>query len=118
MRALLLVDGIAALGFAIPFLAVPAFSMNLFGIQPDAAGIMLARLLGASLLGYAGLMLMTRNGEPKTLVSMTRGQMLFDLAGVAVTAHAAATGTANALMWLITGMFGALVIWRGYLGYR
>jgi hypothetical protein len=88
MRALLLVDGVAALGWGIAFLAVPALVMGLFGVQIDPAGTMLARLLGASLLG------------------------------VAVTAHAAATGTANALMWGITGLFAILVIWRGYLGYR
>ena len=118
MRALLLVDGIAALGFAVAFLAVPALTLSLFGVQVDVVGTMLARLLGASLLGYAGFMLATRNGDPSTLKSMTRGQILFDIAGVAVTAHAAASGATNALMWGITGLFAILVIWRGYLGFR
>lgn len=118
MRALLLVDGIAALGWGIAFLAVPALVMGLFGVHVDVVGAVLGRLLGGALLGYAGLMLATRNGDPKTLKSMTRGQILFDLAGVAVTAHAAASGATNALMWGITGLFAILVIWRGYLGFR
>ena len=118
MRTLLLVDGIAALGFAIAFLALPALTLSLFGVQVDGIGVVLARLLGAALLGYAGFMLATRNGEPNTLKAMTRGQILFDIAGVAVTAHAAASGVTNALMWLITGLFAILVVWRGYLGFR
>lgn len=61
VKHILVIDAIVLLVFGIGFLFAPVWSMELFDISLDTAGILMTQLLAAAFLGFAVLDWMGRN---------------------------------------------------------
>jgi hypothetical protein len=118
LRNLFLVDTFVAGAFGIVLVAAPELLMQLYGIQSDAGGIFIARLLGAFVLGQGPLLWWARDqtATPAGL-AITRGHGIIDSISTVVCAAAILRGTMNAGGWVIVALFAAFGAVRVYYGF-
>jgi hypothetical protein len=63
LKNLLMATAAVGAFFGLLFLLVPAATMDFYGVTLDEAGVWVARLLGASFLGYAAVAWLARDAE-------------------------------------------------------
>jgi Ca2+/Na+ antiporter len=109
------IDAFIALAFGIGFVVLPELVIGIFGARTDAAGLIVARLLGASALSLAAVSWYTsRAPESDLRRDIIRGQAGSNVLSLIVMTVATATGTVNALGWAIVALFAVLGAVRFY----
>lgn len=63
LNVFFIINAIVALIFGLALALVPAQTLNIYGLTMDEAGLLVARLFGAALLGYAALTWLARTQE-------------------------------------------------------
>ena len=105
LSTLFTLNAIVAVLFGLGFALVPATLVSLYGATLDAAGIYVARLFGAEVLGYATLTWFARNAEES---GARRAIVLSCFVSWAVGFVCALigqlSGVVNALGWLTVGL--------------
>jgi len=84
--------------FGVGFLAAPAMQFATFGGQSSPLAEMVARVYGASLLGYAITSWLARKAEPSSARNgIVVGNILFHLVGAGMLMTGMRAGTINAI---------------------
>jgi hypothetical protein len=88
------VFGIALLVATVPFLSIYAVELN-------PGGILIARILGAALVGYTLIYWNLRSADAAGLRAVFLGSLVYNLIGIAISTNAVLTGLANAMGWTV-----------------
>ncbi len=110
-----LVDAFIALVFGSGLVLAPALLLSILGARTDDAGIVVARLLGALLLGYAGVGWYTARAADSVLRrNIIRTEAAVNLVAVVISVAGTIAGTLNVLGWSLAVVFGVLASARLY----
>ena len=108
---------LAALGYGVGFLAIPATILSWHGITPDPYVILMGRFFGVALLGIGLVTWFARDAEDsKTRDAITDGLAISFIAGFALSLQSTLAGQMNALGWLPVGIYLFLIV--GYAFFR
>jgi hypothetical protein len=109
-RSVLSIHALLAIGFAIPLLAMPAAFLSLYGTQPDATAVYMARLLGAAFVTFAAIAWLARDAkEGPATDALCGGFAAGMLAGMLVSLmHQLTDPTINALGWSTVAVYAGL----------
>ena len=100
--------------FGTGLLLVPAWLLGIYGLTMTTDGEIVARLLGAQLLGYAVLEWFCLRGGRELRVVTLRAAFVAELGGFVVSGLAALQGRGNALLLSVVALFLVFAVWRGY----
>jgi hypothetical protein len=100
LRKFLLINSVVALVFGLGFAWGPAPLLSQYGVQTDAAGIVMARFFGAALVQIGVLLYIAQaTGDRIALRAMVVAGLVGSLAGLAVALSAQLTHVVNSLGW-------------------
>ena len=110
---------IAALGYAVGLIIIPATVLTWHGISTDASTILMARYFAVALLGIGLVTLLARDAEEsKARDALTLGLPLSYIVGLVLSLQSTLTGQMSALGWLPVVIYLLLVIGYGYFRFR
>lgn len=95
-------------------LAVPAWLLGMYGLQMTPDGEVVARVLGAQLLGFGVLEWFALRGGRELRVAAVRAALVGEISSLAITAVAAFQGRGNTLFLSVVAIFLVFSVWRGY----
>ena len=113
----LVVKAIISLAFGIAFAVVPAAAMALFGVTLDPAGVIMARFLGASLIGIGLVCWFDRSADHDALQGITLSLFVGDTIGFIVALQGQLSGMMNALGWIVVAIWLLLALGLGYFRF-
>lgn len=118
-RTLFTITAAVLMTFGAGFLLVPELIFALYGIELDAAGIMLANVAGAAVFALGSLALYYRK-QPDTVAAYIAARMLltFFILKAGVTLLAQLQGVFNTLGWSIVVLDVLLTAAFGYIALR
>ena len=96
--------------FGLSFSLAPAQTLAPYGVELPLAGLIVARLFGAALVGFAIVSWYMRSAEAATQRNVAVAYALSDALGTVFAAWGVVTGATNALGWstvLIYALLGA-----------
>lgn len=112
---LFLITAIVAFLFGLLFVFIPATALSWYGIQLSAAGVFIARLLGAAFLGFGIISWMVRNsGGSDAVRAIVLAFFVSDLIGFILSLLYQLQGLANALGWTTVAIYLLLGLGFGY----
>jgi hypothetical protein len=115
LGALLTVNSLIAFAFGIGFVIAPAQVLAPYGVSLSVPGLFVARLFGASLVGYGIISWLVRNStELVSLRALATGLAVGDVLGGAVAAWGVLSGNINALGWSTVVIYFGLAAGFGY----
>lgn len=104
--------------FGVGFIVAPSASLTLYGESTDIVGQFLGRYLGASLVGLAFVIWLTRNAAASPIrKGLLVGLFVTNVLGLVVAIYDMFSGTGNALSWLNIAIFLLLAIGFGYFAF-
>jgi hypothetical protein len=96
----LLINSVVGLVFGLGFVLGPAPLLSQYGVQTDAAGIVMSRFFGAALIQLGVLLYIGHTtGDRVALRAMVVAGLVGSLAGLAVALMAQLTHVVNSLGW-------------------
>ncbi|MGD8751823.1 MAG: hypothetical protein PVG14_10400 [Anaerolineales bacterium] len=108
-------NAIAALVFGLAFLLIPVTLAELYGGELSDAGVYVARLLGAVVIGYCLISWLTRNaGESDARRAIVIAFFISWAIGLVVTLLTQFSGLLNALGWLNVVIYAFFTFGYGY----
>ena len=106
---LLTVNAVVAAVFAIAFIAAPGQLLEMYAVTLNPGSAVVARLFGASLVGYAVISWASRTAAPsEALKAITIGYFIGDLFGALLSLHGVLTGATNGLGWSTVAIYALL----------
>ncbi len=113
----LVVKAIISLAFGIAFVLVPAAVMSLYGVTLDPAGILMARFVGACLIGIGLICWFDRSADRDALQGITLALFVGDTVGFIVALLGQLSGLMNALGWANVAIWLLLALGLGYFRF-
>jgi hypothetical protein len=114
LRMLLTVNALVGILFGLILLLVPDLLLRLYGMNTDAAGLLLARILGVEFIGYGILGWILRKADPAPAASPARAivqaHLISEALGTVVTGWAALSGLGNSLLWSVVAVYGLMAV--------
>jgi hypothetical protein len=105
-KTMMIIKAVVCLAFGIPMLAVPGSLMSIFGVTLNAAGILMARLYGATLLGNLLLTWFGRNiVAPDGRRAICLHLFVYDAVGCVVALLATLSGVMSGLGWSVVLLY-------------
>jgi len=102
------VDAVVALAFGIGLLIAPDVVLSIYGAHTDAVGVLVARLAGAQLLGYAAIDVLTlRVSASDFRVGIIRAEALVNAIAALAAIGGVLAGALNTLGWSLVATFVA-----------
>ena len=105
---------VASAFFGIGLLAVPGPLLTVYGLTTTPEGEVVARVLGAQLVGYVLVEWFAIRGGREVRVANVRSVFVAEVLSLAVTAMAALQGRGNTLFLGVVAIFLVFSLWRGY----
>ena len=114
-KTMMVIKAVVSLAFGIPMVAVPGLLMSIFGVTLDPAGILMARLYGATLFGNFMLTWFGRNiaasdGRRAICIHL----FVYDAIGCIVALWATLSGVMNVLGWSVVLLYLLITFGFGY----
>lgn len=117
LGSFLAIKAVISLVFGLLFALLPAVAMSLYGVQLDAAGIVMARYFGACLIGIGLICWLNRSGDAQLLQNITLSLCIADTIGFIVALMAQLSGLINALGWINVIIWLLLALGLGYFRF-
>lgn len=118
-KTFLPIAAVLYVGFGIGLLLVPVLFMSTYGVALDAGGALMARILGAALIGFAILFWRVRNLTPSSaLHALFLASFVYNLIDLPIVTIATVTGVMSALGWSAVGLHVFLAAGFGYLTFK
>jgi hypothetical protein len=115
LSSLLLIAGLLALVFGLGFLLIPAALLPVYGIEAEAATVLMSRFFGAALVHLGVLLYLVREvEEPAAQRGLALAGVVGSVAGLAVALAGQLGGLVNAMGWSTVIIYGGLLL--GYAG--
>lgn len=120
VRRIFLFDTVIAglFGFALILIPAELCSFLEMGAVADRGSIVLARLLGASLIGIGATEWLARNVSLNGTLPILRGILWFDILALVVSLNATLSHTVNSMGWVVVSLFLFFGLARVFLGFR
>jgi hypothetical protein len=113
----LVVKAVISLAFGIAFALVPVAVMSLYGVTLDLGGALMARFLGACMIGIGLICWLDRNAGPQVLQGITLALCIGDTVGFIVALLGQLSGLTNALGWVNVVIWLLLALGLGYFRF-
>jgi len=115
LRNLFIVNAVIALCFGASFVLAPALALSMYGVTVSAAGILVARFLGATLLGICVFTWSARNPEDsEARRGIVLGQFIHTAIGFILSLLGQLAGLMNPLGWSVVAIYLLLGLGYGY----
>ncbi len=114
----LVFKAVVALAFGVGLAVVPVELMALYGMMLDPAGAMMARMVGALLIGVGLICWLDRSAEHRTLQNIILALCIGDTVGFLAVLVSQLAGLMNALGWIIVALWFVLAVGLGYFRFR
>jgi hypothetical protein len=109
-----LIGAVLALFFALGFLLMPAQVLSVYGVQGDAAVLLMSRFFGLALLQVGvTLWILKDTRDPGTQRGLALGGAIGAVVGIVVAFMATRVGMLNAMGWSVVAIYALLVF--GYM---
>ena len=105
---LLSINAVIAMIFGIGFTFAPAMTLAPYGVELSAAGLHVARLFGAALVGYGIITWLLRAADAGAQRSVAIALTVADALGTLISAWGVLSGITNALGWTTVAVYGLL----------
>ena len=118
LNMLLVVSAAIAAVFGAVFVVVPGPVAAIYGITLDKAGMLVAQLFGAALIGFAVLNWFARDvTDPTGRQAVVMSNLVGDAVGFVVILLGQLSGIANALGWTSVALYLLLVLGFAYVQF-
>ncbi len=118
LSTLFTINAIVSVLFGISFVLAPEFALSFFGVSLSPAGILIARLFGTALLGFAVLTWFARNaGDSEARQAIVMGIFVSEAAAFIVALLGQLGGVLNALGWSAVAIHLLLALGYGYFQF-
>lgn len=118
LRNLFIVNAVLAFVFGVAFVLVTTQLVSLYGGTLNPAGIIVARLLGATLLGISVFTWFARDAEDsEARRGIVLGQFVHTAIGFIVLLVGQLSGLMNPLGWSIVAIYLLLALGYGYFQF-
>lgn len=108
------ITALVGIGFGAVLILAPALLLGLNGVQTDAAGLLVARLLGVELIGLNIATWLCRGSEtPQAQKFVVMAHVFSENAGFITVIAGILSGIGNAMLWSIAFVY--VVFGMGYL---
>ena len=112
---LFVLNAIVALLFGLGFVLMPEQVVDLYDVTLDDAGIYIANIFGAALLGFATMSWIARNsGASDARKGLMWGLFVEHVVGFVFSLMAQTAGLMNAMGWSIVAIYGILALGYAY----
>jgi hypothetical protein len=109
-----LIGAVLALFFALGFLLMPTQVLSVYGVQGDAAVLLMSRFFGLALLQVGvTLWVLKDTRDPGTQRGLALGGAIGAVVGIVVAFMATRVGMLNAMGWSVVAIYALLVF--GYV---
>ena len=117
LRHLFTLNIFLAAFFGLACALFPAWSLRLYGLEPDAGAIWMTRLVGGAILGFGTLMVYGRtSASADARRAIALALMIQDSVGALASLEIQLHGNLNALGWSNPFLYGLLAL--GYAWFR
>ena len=113
----LIIKAVISLLFGIALAVIPAQLMAIYGSTLDADAVLMARLVGALLIGVGLICWLSRNKSAESLQDIVLSLFIADTLGFLVVLMGQLSGLMNALGWIIVLIWLLLAIGLGYFRF-
>jgi hypothetical protein len=111
LRHLFTINIFIAAFFGLACAFFPAWSLHLYGLDPNPAAIWTTRLTGGSILGFAALMYFGRtSANPEARRAIALALLIQDLVGLLASLEIQLRGSINTLGWSNLFLYGLLAL--------
>ena len=118
LNNLLVVAAVIAAVFGVAFVLASGPLLAIYGITLDKAGMLVAQLFGALLIGFAVLNWFARNvTDPEARQAVVLGNLAGDVVGFVVILIGQLAGIANALGWANVALYLLLALGFAYVQF-
>ncbi|MFC1819802.1 hypothetical protein ACFLZG_01790 [Thermodesulfobacteriota bacterium] len=118
LSTLMVITSIVALLFGLAFVFVAGTLMSFYGVSLSPGGLIVARLFGAALLGFAVLTWSARNAEEsKARSAIILALFISDTIGFIVALIGQLSGVLNAFGWSTVIIYLLLALGFGYFQF-
>jgi len=117
LSSFLVVKAVISLVLGIAFALAPAAVMSLSGVTLDPGGTLVARYLGASLIGIGLICWLDRNADRAALQGITLALFIADTIGFIVALLGQLSGLTNAIGWVNVAVWLFLAVGLGYFRF-
>ncbi|HUQ17790.1 MAG TPA: hypothetical protein VM070_08380 [Candidatus Saccharimonadales bacterium] len=107
-------SGITVAGFGAALLIAPAIISGIYGLSLGADGEVVARILGAAMLGYLPVDWLAIKGSREVRMLTLRAGLIAEVGGAIAAGVGAIQGRGNTLFLSVPALFAIFAIWRGY----
>ncbi len=115
LSTLFIINAIVAILFSLLFVFIPATTLSFYGVQVSAAGLYIARLLGAAFLTFGIISWLVRDsGSSDAVRAIVLAFLVSDLVGFILSLLYQLQGIANALGWSTVAIYLLLGLGFGY----
>ena len=114
-RTVLTVAAVIAVIFALGLILMPATMGTLYGTGTAPNQLLLARLFGSALLGFAVINWLAKDLDYATLRPILLGNLVGDAVGFIVCVMGTLGGVMNSMGWLSVLLYLVLALGFGYL---
>jgi hypothetical protein len=119
LSSVFIFNTIAALGYAVGLLFLPATILSWHGISTDPSTILMARYFAVALLGIGFATWLARNADSSDARdALTLGLPLSYLVALGLSIQATLSGQMSALGWLPVVVYTLLIVGYGYFRFR
>ena len=109
---------IAYIGFGAGLLIAPGPFMSTYGLSLDEGGMLMSRVLGASLIGFTLVFWWSRNApSSEALLAVLRASLIYNVLDLPTNIIAIQSGLMNTLAWSAVILHVLLAIGFGYFGF-
>src|SRR5688572_19815933 len=95
----------------------PAPFLGVYNIVLNADGVLVARLLGAALLGFTFIFWQLRNSHAKVVTRVMQGSFLYSVVGLLLGLSAMISGVAGPIGWFPVALYALRGAGFGYCGF-
>jgi hypothetical protein len=118
-RTFLGIASVVYLQAGLSFLFIPGPVMSIYGVSLAAGGLLMTRILGAALIGFAVLFWKVRTSELSPAIrSILLASFLYNLLDLPIVTAATVTGVMSSVGWFAVALHVFLAVGFGYYGFR
>ena len=103
--------------YGLGLVIAPAPFLGIYNLVLDTGGELIARLLGAALLGFTFIFWQLRSSHAQVVTRVMQGSFLYSVVGFLLGLSALISGVAGPIGWLPVALYAFLGAGFGYYGF-